>query len=204
MLVTGAAGQLGTAFRELLPYATYVDVEEIDLTDLDVLRAALEDLQPDGIVNCAAYTAVDRAEEEEDLATVINGDAVRVMAAFAAAARTNDEVAIHLFPDRLLYASPFVGAGASLPTALTEVRADGGTALFDHLYLAIKQLESRQGRRVVIVLSDGRRAEGCFCAKSSTIIADPAVAAQFDRITAFIYFIHSGFSVTVRKARLAS
>ncbi len=83
------------------------------------------------------------------------GLAVRGAAAFAAAARTNDEVAIHLFSDRLLYASPFVGAGASLPTALTEVRADGGTALFDHLYLAIKQLESRQGRRVVIVLSDG-------------------------------------------------
>ena len=86
MLVTGAAGQLGTAFREVLPSATFVDVEEIDLTDQGALEAALEDLRPEGIVNCAAYTAVDRAEEEEDLATVVNGNAVRVMAAHAASA----------------------------------------------------------------------------------------------------------------------
>ncbi len=86
MLVTGAAGQLGTAFRKLIPDATFVDVEEIDLARLDELQRALHALQPDGIVNCAAYTAVDRAEEEEDLATLINGDAVGVMAAYAAGA----------------------------------------------------------------------------------------------------------------------
>lgn len=81
--------------------------------------------------------------------------ALRGAAAFAAASRENDEVAVHLFSDRLLYASPFVGAAAELPAALSDVRADGGTALFDHLYLAVKQLETRQGRRVVVVLSDG-------------------------------------------------
>ena len=58
-------------------------------------------------------------------------------------------MAVHLFSDRLLYASPFVGAEAALPAALAKVQAGGGTALFDHLYLAVKQLESRQGRRVV-------------------------------------------------------
>jgi Ca-activated chloride channel family protein len=83
------------------------------------------------------------------------GLALRGAAAFAAASRADDEVTVHLFSDRLLYASPFVGANTTLPPALTEVRAAGGTALFDHLYLAVKQLESRQGRRVVIVLSDG-------------------------------------------------
>lgn len=81
--------------------------------------------------------------------------AVRGAAAFAAASRADDEVAVHLFSDRLLYASPFVGDQTRLPAALGEVRAGGGTALFDHLYLAVKQLEARQGRRVVIVLSDG-------------------------------------------------
>jgi Ca-activated chloride channel family protein len=83
------------------------------------------------------------------------GLALRGAAALAGASRVDDEVAVHLFSDRLLYASPFVGAGTELPAALSEVHAGGGTALFDQLYLAVKQLESRQGRRVVIMLSDG-------------------------------------------------
>jgi dTDP-4-dehydrorhamnose reductase len=86
MLVTGAAGQLGTALRKLIPDATFVDVDEIDLTRLDVLEEALDRMDPDGIINCAAYNAVDRAEEEEDLATLVNAGAVRVMAVHAAAA----------------------------------------------------------------------------------------------------------------------
>jgi dTDP-4-dehydrorhamnose reductase len=86
MLVTGAAGQLGTAFRKVLPDATLIDIAELDLTDLDLVREALEEMAPAGIVNCAAYTAVDRAEEDEALATLINGEVVRVMAEYTARA----------------------------------------------------------------------------------------------------------------------
>jgi len=86
MLVTGAAGQLGTAFRRVLPDATFIDIGELDLTDLDLVRATLTEMRPAGIVNCAAYTAVDRAEEDEALATMINGDVVGVLAGYAAGA----------------------------------------------------------------------------------------------------------------------
>jgi dTDP-4-dehydrorhamnose reductase len=84
ILVTGGAGQLGTAFRKVLPEARFVDLADIDLTRADLLMADLAETQPQAIVNCAAYTAVDRAEKEEDLATAVNGTAVGLMAAYAA------------------------------------------------------------------------------------------------------------------------
>ena len=87
ILVTGGAGQLGTAFRKVLPEARFVDFADFDLTRLDLLAAALEEMRAEAIVNCAAYTAVDRAEQEEDLATLVNGAAVGVMAEHAARRR---------------------------------------------------------------------------------------------------------------------
>jgi len=84
ILVTGGAGQLGTAFRRVLPEARFIDVEDLDFTRPDLLGAALGDLRPEAIVNCAAYTAVDRGESEEALATLVNGTAVGVMAEHAA------------------------------------------------------------------------------------------------------------------------
>ena len=86
MLIVGTSGQLGTAYRALLPDARYIDVDEFDLSRPGDLPAILDTLAPDGIINCAAYTAVDRAEEDEALATLINGDSVGVMAGWAGAA----------------------------------------------------------------------------------------------------------------------
>jgi len=84
ILVTGGAGQLGTAFRKVLPEARYIDLADLDLTDLEGLAGALEEVRPAAIINCAAYTAVDRAEREEALAVIVNGSAVGVMAEHAA------------------------------------------------------------------------------------------------------------------------
>ena len=84
ILVTGGAGQLGTAFRKVIPEARFVDVAELDLTRADLVVVALAEMRPEAIVNCAAYTAVDRAEQEEALATEINGTALGLMAAYAA------------------------------------------------------------------------------------------------------------------------
>ncbi len=84
ILVTGGSGQLGTAFREIWPDAWYPTHRELDLSDLASLRSSLVDATPDLIVNCAAYTAVDAAEEHEGLATAVNGDAVGVLATYAA------------------------------------------------------------------------------------------------------------------------
>jgi dTDP-4-dehydrorhamnose reductase len=80
IVVTGAAGQLGTAFRNMIPDAVFLTRAELDLSHPDGLHQKLNEIRPDTIVNCAAYTAVDRAEEEADLARVVNGVAVGELA----------------------------------------------------------------------------------------------------------------------------
>lgn len=69
--------------------------------------------------------------------------------------RELDEAAVFLFSNGLLRATDFVGEPQVLTAALDRVEARGNTALNDHLYLALKRLDSRQGRRVVLLLSDG-------------------------------------------------
>ena len=66
-----------------------------------------------------------------------------------------DEAKIMLFSDRLLHSTPFTRFREILTAGLDGVTAAGGTAVNDHLYRALKDLESRQGRRVVVILSDG-------------------------------------------------
>jgi len=66
-----------------------------------------------------------------------------------------DEAAVYLFSDAVRFRSPFTQDPGALRGALDRVPAEGGTAINDTLYLALRQLEGRQGRRVVILLSDG-------------------------------------------------
>lgn len=75
VLLTGSKGQLGSCFQDRLPagweiWATDSDV--LDITDLNAVRVAVTNFQPNIIVNAAAYTAVDKAETEHELATLIN------------------------------------------------------------------------------------------------------------------------------------
>lgn len=66
-----------------------------------------------------------------------------------------DQAKLILFADRLLFETPFTNFASVLTLGLGGVEAGGGTALNDHLYLAMKRLAEKQGRRVVVVLSDG-------------------------------------------------
>jgi Ca-activated chloride channel family protein len=66
-----------------------------------------------------------------------------------------DEASVVMFSDRLLRATPFVSEKKALFKALEETEATGGTAVNDFLYMSLKLLEPRVGRRVVILLSDG-------------------------------------------------
>jgi dTDP-4-dehydrorhamnose reductase len=85
IVVTGATGQLGTAFRRLLgDDARYLARADLDLSDPDAIQRLLERLRPTVLINCAAYTAVDRAESEPNVAEAINMTAVGVMAAVTA------------------------------------------------------------------------------------------------------------------------
>ncbi|MFN9571730.1 MAG: dTDP-4-dehydrorhamnose reductase [Betaproteobacteria bacterium] len=87
LLVTGMNGQVGWELQrslQCLGDVIAVDRAQFDLAQPDTLTARLEELAPDVVVNAAAYTAVDKAESEEELATRVNGESPGVMAAWAA------------------------------------------------------------------------------------------------------------------------
>ena len=78
VLVTGAGGQVGREIVRLAP-ALGVDVvgldrTGLDITDADAVRQSVAEVQPDAVVNAAAYTAVDRAESEPEAAFAVNRD----------------------------------------------------------------------------------------------------------------------------------
>ncbi len=83
ILLLGGNGQVGWELaRTLLPLGEVVGLnrEQADLTDLEKLRQIVQTIRPDVIVNAAAYTAVDKAETERNLAFLINAQAVEILA----------------------------------------------------------------------------------------------------------------------------
>ncbi len=83
LLITGANGQVGWHLqRTLAPLGEVlaIDVEQVDLTDLDAITRTFRGFAPDVVANAAAYTAVDKAESEPDLARAINVNAPARMA----------------------------------------------------------------------------------------------------------------------------
>jgi len=85
ILVFGKDGQVGKAFQEQLthhPNVTFIGRDECDLANANQIKATLQKNDPQIVINAAAYTAVDQAETEPDLAYLINAIAPSVMAQF--------------------------------------------------------------------------------------------------------------------------
>ena len=80
LLVFGRSGQVATELARRAGDALLLDRDRADLTDPAACAAAIRAHAPDAVINAAAYTAVDRAEEEEAIATTINADAPGAMA----------------------------------------------------------------------------------------------------------------------------
>lgn len=100
ILITGSNGQLGNEFRVAssnYPFNfIFTDVNELDISNAADLERFIQTQKIDYIINCAAYTQVDKAEEEEDLAIKINHTAVKNL---AEAAKRNGAKLIHISTD---------------------------------------------------------------------------------------------------------
>lgn len=101
ILVTGGNGQLGNELQEAAPgfpdyELTFIDIEELDLTDEKKTNQYFREHYFEGIINCAAYTAVDKAEEEHDKAIALNAIVPKQLAEIA---RLNRMWIIHFSTD---------------------------------------------------------------------------------------------------------
>lgn len=82
ILVTGANGQLGSTFRAIASEYPNHDFhffgsKELDITNSNSIKDAFDSVQPEIVVNCAAYTAVDQAEDEPEKAFAVNAEGVK-------------------------------------------------------------------------------------------------------------------------------
>ncbi len=89
ILITGGKGQVGQCFQELAAQHPdyqflFADIEELDITDRRLVMSFFSEKKPTWVVNCAAYTAVDKAETDPVLAKKINVDGAKNLAAAAA------------------------------------------------------------------------------------------------------------------------
>ncbi len=104
LLVLGGAGQVGTALKrfaqptlgEYLTQAAYLDLGEVDLANPDNLRQVMQGFKADVIINAAAYTNVDKAEDEAQLAQAINADAVGIIGEWC---KSNGAFLVHYSTD---------------------------------------------------------------------------------------------------------
>lgn len=119
VLVTGANGQLGSELR-LVASADYLftDIQELDITNEEDVTEFVERNGIDTIVNCAAYTNVDRAEEEPEVAEFVNATAVAILARVA---KCHNARLVHISTDYL-----FGGERFDAPIAESVVPAPLG------------------------------------------------------------------------------
>jgi len=118
ILVTGANGQLGSELNVLsINYPNYqwifADRTKVTLDNLDLLNKQLENIQPNIILNCGAYTAVDKAETEKELAFTINNLAVELIAKYSAEYNVK---LIHISTDYVFDGSSAIALNEEAPT----------------------------------------------------------------------------------------
>lgn len=123
LLVTGANGQLGNEIRVLSQQYPQVlffftDVDTLDITDINAVEEFVVTNEISHIINCAAYTAVDKAEDDEATATLVNVDAVRNLATVSA----NHKIKfLNVSTDYVFDGTSFVPYTEDMPVCPTNV-----------------------------------------------------------------------------------
>lgn len=144
ILVTGANGQLGSEIKYLSQFHNisfiFTDIDELDVTCIEAVRAFFSSHKIDYAVNCAAYTAVDKAEEEKELADLVNHTAARNLAIISCE-----------FNVRLIHISTdFVFDGnSSIP--FTEKDKTNPVSVYGITKLAGEKAVIEHGKEVIII-----------------------------------------------------
>ena len=180
ILVTGANGQLGNHMRLLAATAgsdnyTFVDIDEFDITQEAAVWSYFRHHPVDVVVNCAAYTNVDRAEEEESVADRVNHRAVRYL---AEAAKASNALLVHVSTD-------YVFGGNVNNTPCTESQPVNPTGAYGRSKLAGEQAIQEVGCRYVIIRTSWLYSEyGRNFVKTmmSLIAARPELKVVFDQV----------------------
>ena len=145
VLVTGANGQLGREMRIVSKRSSdryiFTDVEELDITSLDAISKCVKENDIKIIVNCAAYTNVDKAEDDEATAELLNAQAVEHL---ARACKDNDATLIHISTD-------YVFGGNEGNTPRTEDEPVNPTGAYGRTKLHGEQAIEKVGCKHVII-----------------------------------------------------
>ena len=108
ILVTGANGQLGNEMRIISQGSKdnyiFTDVAELDITNLEAIRTMVKEEEVKVIINCAAYTNVDKAEEDVEFCELLNATAVKNL---ATAMKEVDGLLVHVSTDYVFGGDPY-------------------------------------------------------------------------------------------------
>ncbi len=145
ILVTGANGQLGNEMRIIAKdsrdHYLFTDVAELDITNAEAVSRMVHDNDVKVIVNCAAYTNVDKAEDDKDFAEILNAKAVENL---ALAIKANDGILIHISTD-------YVFGGNHNNTPCKENEPANPTGVYGLTKLHGEQAIERVGCRHIII-----------------------------------------------------
>ena len=167
ILVTGANGQLGNEMRIVSKNSAHryvftdvvempgVDTVKLDITDLEAVKAAVKEYDVQAIVNCAAYTNVDKAETDQELCALLNAKAPENL---AVAMKEVDGLLVHVSTDYVFggnpYNTPCTEDRTGAPTGVYgQTKLDGENAIkavgCHHLIIRTAWLYSEFGKNFV-------------------------------------------------------
>ncbi len=145
ILVTGANGQLGSSLRNSAANSTdnyiFTDAATLDITDPEAVEKAVAENNVDVIVNCAAYTNVDKAEDDAELAERLNAKAVEHL---ANTIKNAGGTLIHISTD-------YVFGGALGNTPRTEDEPANPTGVYGLTKLHGEQAVERSGCKAIVI-----------------------------------------------------
>lgn len=179
ILVTGANGQLGNHMRLKCVASRhqyfFTDVEELDITNLDAVKAFVAEHEICAIVNCAAYTNVDKAESDDAMADLLNHVAVGYLAQVMAEV---GGLLVHVSTD-------YVFGGSLYNKPLQEDCQTNPTSVYGRTKLAGEQAVVESGCRYIILRTAWLYSEygKNFCKTMLNLTATkPALSVVFDQV----------------------